>query len=192
MTPSTHDITPEYLDPICDLFGNLLSAGNELLIVSKPHFVCIRELCLRLSQWKSQIAFRFTIGSASDATLSYWEPGAPLFAERLESLAHAFYRGWATSVSCEPLLDVSGAVELFHTLEPYVTDSIWFGKMNDIRRRVIPGTDPKEIARIEAGQTPEAIRGIYESLKSEPKVRWKESYKEALGLQLATEAGLDR
>lgn len=192
MFPTTHDITPEFLGPCLDLLRNLLAAGNEVLIVSKPHLECVRELCLQLSRWKPQVMFRFTIGAMDDRILSYWEPGAPPFSERYESLAHAHYRGWQTSVSAEPLLDAPHAADLFRTLEPHITDSIWFGKMNDIRRRVMPGTDLEEIRRIEAGQTPEAIWHIYEALKGEPKVRWKESYKAVLGLELATEAGLDR
>jgi hypothetical protein len=63
--------------------------------------------------------------------------------------------------------------------------------MNHIKTRVQPGTDPAEIARIEAGQTDEAVRAIYEALQFEPKVRWKESFKTVLGLPLATEAGTD-
>lgn len=59
-------------------------------------------------------------------------------------------------------------------------------------RRVIPGTDPAEIARIAAGQTDESVRRIHAALKDEPKVRWKESYKKVLGLKLAEKAGEDR
>lgn len=63
--------------------------------------------------------------------------------------------------------------------------------MNEAHRRAAPGTDPLAIAKIEAGQTDAVVRGIYEMLKNEPKVRWKESYKAVLGLELAAVAGLD-
>jgi DNA repair photolyase len=191
MFPTTHDITPEHRDSCITVLENLLSAGNDVLIVSKPHFDCVKELCHRLLQWRSQVTFRFTIGADDDEILSYWEPGAPSFSERLESLAYAFYRRWSTSVSCEPLLDARNVGRLFRTLEQYVTDTIWIGKMNDVRRRVMPGTDRAEVARIEAGQTDATIRRIYERLKDEPKVRWKESYKAVLGLELPATAGLD-
>lgn len=45
--------------------------------------------------------------------------------------------------------------------------------------------------RIKRGQTLEAVRRVYEQLKNHPLVKWKESYKEALGLELVTQAGLD-
>jgi len=44
---------------------------------------------------------------------------------------------------------------------------------------------------IEAGQTNEAVCGVFSELEAEPKLRWKESYKEVLGLELVQEAGLD-
>lgn len=40
------------------------------------------------------------------------------------------------------------------------------------------------IARIEAGQTDEKIREVYEALKGEPKVRWKDSVKRVVGIPL--------
>ena len=86
---------------------------------------------------------------------------------------------------------MSGAVKLYETLEPCVTDTIWFGKLNGIKSRVVAGTSQSEIDRIESGQTDDAIRLLYSDLKSEPKVRWKESYKSVIGLDLAKTAGLD-
>lgn len=80
---------------------------------------------------------------------------------------------------------------MFAAVEPFVTDTVWIGKLNQIRVRSTHGTDLKEIKRIEVGQTDEAVRFVYEQLKDEPKVRWKESYKAVLGLELAESAGLD-
>ena len=68
---------------------------------------------------------------------------------------------------------------------------IKIGKANRLRSRCVPGTSEEEIARIEAGQTDERVREIYEELKDQPKVRWKESYKRVLGLEEAASAGLD-
>lgn len=191
MFPTTHDILPEFLEPCLTVIGSILEAGNRLLIVSKPHLECIEAVCREFAGYREKILFRFTIGAMDHAILKYWEPGAPTFQERLASLKHAHGQGFATSVSCEPMLDSRNVVGLFHALAPYVTDSIWIGKLNGIDYRVEPGTDPKAIRRIKDGQTDERVREIYAALKDQPKVKWKESFKEVLGLDLAEEAGLD-
>ena len=59
------------------------------------------------------------------------------------------------------------------------------------RYRIEPGTDRRAIQRIRDGQTDERVRAIYAALKDEPKVRWKESFKQVLGLDLAERPGLD-
>jgi len=191
MFPTTHDITPDTLNSCVTVLENLLEAGNDVLVVSKPHLECITEICAKFEDYKSQIMFRFTIGAMDDEILSYWEPYAPKFEERFASLALAFNNGYRTSVSAEPMLDSDNVCLMFYKLEPIVTDSIWIGKMNDVRNRVQPDTSVEEIARIEAGQTDERIKAIYEALKDEPKIRWKESFKTVLGLELAHEPGLD-
>ncbi len=191
MFPSTHDIVPEFLEPALIVIGNILRAGNRILIVSKPHLECIEAICRSFSAFRSRILFRFTIGAMDNTVLKYWEPGAPAFEERLASLKYAHDNGFATSVSCEPMLDGENVVALFRALEPFVTDSIWIGKMNGIDYRVEPGTDPKAIQRIKDGQTDKRVRDIHAALKDEPKVKWKESFKKVLGLKLADEAGLD-
>jgi len=194
MFPTTHDICPDVIDECMQVIQNILDVGNDILIVSKPHLECIEKICDRFGEFKDKILFRFTIGSLSDAILSYWEPGAPHFRERVHSLRHAFNEGFKTSVSCEPMLDGQHVVDLFKILEPYVTDSIWIGKMNNIRSRVKIETDEDKLAiqRVEEGQTDERVRKIYSDLKDEPKVKWKESFKEILGLELATEIGEDK
>ncbi len=191
MFPSTHDILPEFLEPSLIVIRKILEAGNRLLIVSKPHLECIQEICREFAEYRDKILFRFSIGAMDDDILSYWEPGAPGYEERLASLRYAHGRGFRTSVSCEPLLDSSNVRGLFDALVPYVTDTIWFGKLNGIDYRVEPGTDPKAIRLMKTGQTNERIRAIHDELKEEPKVRWKESFKNVLGLDLAEKAGLD-
>jgi len=190
MFPTTHDITPEHLGPCLETIERILAPGNRLLIVSKPHLECIEAICHRFSG--ERILFRFSIGSADNSILSYWEPGAPSFDERLTSLVLAHTLDFRTSVSAEPLLDADNVGRLVEQVRPYVTDSIWIGKMNRIRNRVVPGTSLAEIERIEAGQTDEAVRGVYRLLADDPLIRWKESYKQVLGLDLATVAGQDR
>ena len=191
MFPSTHDILPEFLEPSLTVIGNILEAGNRILIVSKPHLECIEAICREFEQYRDRILFRFTIGAMDSSILEYWEPGAPAFEERLASLKHAYRQRFATSVSCEPMLDSENVVALFCALAPYVTDSIWIGKMNGIDYRVEPGTDPRAIRRIKDGQTDGRVREIYAALKHEQKVKWKESFKKVLGLDLAEEPGLD-
>ncbi len=191
MFPTTHDITPSVLRPCLQVIENLLIAGNDLLIVSKPHLDCIAAICDRFAMFRDSILFRFTIGASSDAFLRLWEPGAPCFRERLASLKYAFRAGYATSVSCEPLLDAENVCKLMETLAPFVTDSIWIGKMNRIAARVA-GVPDAEITRIRRGQTQESIQRIYAQLCEHPLVRWKESYKEVLHIPLATTCGQDR
>jgi len=194
MFPTTHDITPKVLNPCLKTIKNILSPGNDILIVSKPHLECVERMCSELTKYKNKILFRFTIGALDNKILKFWEPGAPTFGERFDSIQYAFNAGFKTSVSCEPMLDSTGIFQLFDVLSPYVTDSIWIGKMNHIRQRVMVKGDKeleKQIKIIEEGQTNERIFAIYKELKDEPKVKWKESFKEVLGLELAEEAGLD-
>lgn len=191
MFPTTHDIMPQFLGECLQVMRNILAADNDLLIVSKPHLSCIEHVCRELRLWRSRIMFRFSIGAINDSILGYWEPGAPSFEERFASLRHARREGYSTSVSMEPLLDSDNVVDIVDTLAPHVTDSIWIGKMNQVESRTTPGTSVLEIARIMRGQTDDAVRRIYESLKQHPLIRWKESYKTVLGLSLARQAGLD-
>ena len=191
MFPTTHDITPETLAPCKDVLLNILAAGNEVLIVSKPHIECIETLCRDLKLFRDRILFRFTIGSRNESILAYWEPGAPTYEERLACLRLAHKEGYATSVSCEPILDTTDAKGLCDELSPHVTDSIWIGKMNKVRSRATLDTSCNEINRIEQGQTRESVIEVYGRLKDNPLVKWKESYKEVVGVNLARQAGLD-
>src|SRR5664280_2327835 len=89
MYPSAHDIRPEHLKENMEFLKHILEAGNEVLIVSKPHLECIKAICKEFEAYKDKILFRFTIGSADDNVLKFWEPGAPGFKERLECLKWA-------------------------------------------------------------------------------------------------------
>lgn len=195
MFPTTHDITPKYLDECIYFLGNILKPGNNVLVVSKPHLECIKKICDLLPQYKQQILFRFTIGSTNSAVLKFWEPNAPGFEERLESLKYAFAAGYKTSVSCEPMLD-GNIDELVAALFPYVTDSIWLGKMNHPGSRLaINGVNDLEILvimkQLMSIQSDEWIRQLYYRYKDNPKIKWKESIKKVVGLQVSMEKGLD-
>jgi DNA repair photolyase len=105
MFPSSHDITPDHLDNSLFYLRKILSAGNDVLLVTKPHYVVAESICSNLHSFKKQLLFRFTIGSADSDILRFWEPHAPCFEERFNSLVHAHDMGFATSVSIEPMLD---------------------------------------------------------------------------------------
>ena len=199
MFPSQHDIFPnekdlKTLDASIECLKNILKPGNDVLIVSKPHIECITKICEELAAYKDKILFRFTIGAMDNEILKHWEPNAPSFGERFDCLQHAFKAGFKTSVSSEPMLDSDGIIQMFDMLEYYVSDGIWIGKMNNVRQRVKVQTaeDKKYVDMIVRGQTEKRIREIYEELKDDPKVRWKESFKTVLGLELAEEAGTDK
>ncbi len=105
----------------------------------------------------------------------------------------AFRKGFQTSVSIEPMLDLEDLRGMIDEIEPYVSHSIWVGKLNRIEERVQVDSDEvaAEVGRIRNEQVDRNIIGLYEALKDRPLIRWKESIKLVVGLPLATESGLD-
>jgi len=200
MFPTAHDITPINIDAVIKVLHQLLGSGNDLLIVSKPHLSCIKKICDTFAgavfDYRGQILFRFTIGSADDEVLNFWEPGAPSFEERLKSLALAFNRGFKTSISCEPMLD-NHIEKVVEKGEDYVTDSIWLGKMNSPYKRLIAnGHDDEETMKkahqlVDDWQCDAVIWDLYKKYKDHPKIKWKESVKKIVGIEIPTERGLD-
>ena len=180
MIPSSHDVTPGNIDVALPIIQKLLENGNELLIVTKPHFECTRQIVDTFLNQKGQIRFRFTIGSADNSILKLWEPGAPDFGERLRSLEYAFEKGYSTSISCEPMLD-NHFDKLFDAVLPYVTDAIWAGKMNMAQKRVKSNTKGEfpqtEIDKLLASQTDEKIIALFKKYNGTQKIQWKESIK---------------
>lgn len=192
MFPSTHDITQRNLAQCLCVLRKLLDAGNQVLIVSKPHWSCIPLICETLEEYKQQIMFRFTIGSRSDELLSFWEPNAPRFHERLACLEYAYERGYQTSVSCEPYLDMN-VKDLLAKVEPYITDSFWIGKLRDFKKRVdltkvTPDQIDKYVNPLRAACSDEAVRTIYNQLEGfKPAtltagkfIKWKDSIREVI------------
>ena len=183
MFPTTHDISPYYLPYAIEALKNLLSKGNDVLIVSKPHIKCVVEMCKELKPWAANILFRFTIGTPSEDRAKFWEPGAPSITERVNCLRYAYGEGFSTSVSMEPMLgDVKETLEMFKIMEPYVSDKIWIGKMNKISTRV--RNDSLEVAtacdEVMKYQSDENIMWLVNELKSNPKISWKDSIKEVI------------
>jgi len=195
MFPSSHDITPMNLALSIEFLRNLLDSGNEVLIVTKPHLDVIKEICTKFENYKNKILFRFTIGSINSETLKFWEVYAPSFAERKESLIYAYKNGFSTSVSCEPMLDDT-TEELVKSLLPYITDSIWIGKANFLLRRLkMNGNDDPETLRkaqeLNSMQSDGNIKTLYKKLKNNKMIKWKESIKKIVDLEIPTVKGLD-
>lgn len=180
MIPSSHNITPGNVSIAPDVMRKLLATGNELLVVTKPHYSCTTRMVDTFLPKKQQIRFRFTIGSADSSVLKLWESGASDFEERLASVRYAYEKGYSTSIFCEPLLDAHFEV-LYEAVEPFVTDAIWVGKMNMAQKRVktnTQGTFPQEaIDNLLAGQDDLHIIALFKAFNEKPKIQWKESIK---------------
>ena len=195
MFPTAHDITDQNIDACLRVLSRMLAAGNDLLIVSKPSLSCARRLCASLARYRPQIVFRFSIGSTDDGVLKFWEPGAPSFQDRLSSLQLAYAEGFATSVSGEPMLD-GHPDALVAAVRPYVTDSIWLGKINRVRQ-ILPLNCPRDADTLARGealtalQNDEAIRALYARHRRDPLIKWKDSIKAVVGLTRPGRPGLD-
>ena len=196
MFPSSHDISPENLDLSLQFLDKLLKSDNNVLIVTKPHFIVIEEICKKFSKFKENILFRFTIGSSNTETLKFWEPNAPSFEERFQSLKYAYKYGFKTSVSCEPILD-SNTQKLVDEIIPFVTDAIWIGKPNFLLRRIkMNGINDFDTIRraeeLNASQSDKWILELFDIYKQNSKVKWKESIKKIANIEIPTVKGLDR
>ena len=152
----------------------------------------IDRLTNDLKKWEDQILFRFIIGSMDNSILEFWEPNAPYFEDRKFALETAFNKGYRTSVSMEPLLDndLYNTKVLIDTLEPYVTDFILIGKMNKPEKRInIKEND--YIRDYLSRQNDDNILSIYNYFKDNEKIKWNESIKNFVGIDLPTKKGLD-
>jgi DNA repair photolyase len=195
MFPSTHDITPENVEYSMICLENILASGNDVLIISKPHFSVIQMLCTFFSDCKDRILFRFTIGSTNSETLRFWEPNAPSYEERKKCLIYTHRKGFKTSVSFEPMSDVT-VEEIVSEIEPYITDSVWIGKMNHLLKRLNSnGTDDSETIQhateLIKSQSDENICNLYHRLTENPKIKWKESIKKVMGLEVSSQKEVD-
>ena len=178
MFPSSHDITPLNLYRYMEVLRLALEAGNQVLIVSKPHLESIQKIVGEMARFRRQILFRFTIGSLDDSLTRFWEPGAPLPGERLEALAYAFAAGYDTSVSIEPMLaGVEETLQVVNEVDRYVSEKIWIGKLRRLRERVdMSKTEiALEVELIERQQSDAEILRLVEALTANPKIRWKDS-----------------
>lgn len=179
MFPSSHDITPFNLDEYNRVAELILRAGNKLLIVTKPRIECVCSIVNYLNAYKDSILFRFTIGTINAGVSKLWEPNAPLPNERIMALKYAKSEGFRTSVSIEPMLEGAiGTMHVVNSVHEHVTDTIWIGKMNKIDLRVNLHDDRicvEAVDEIKELQSDEEILALYRALKSDPKIRWKDS-----------------
>jgi hypothetical protein len=202
MYPTTHDILPEIRGDAFLAIGKMLDAGINVLVVTKPHLEVIEGLTERFRGRRSgspRLTLRLTIGTDDDRELSFWEPGAPPFAERLECLKLAHREGFRTSVSMEPFFPAAGcrgdpgAPEFAGVVErllPYVRGTLWIGKMNHLpggTQRGEPLTERQrsKVESLERFYRWDNISGLLECFHSDPRVRWKESIKRDLIGRLA-------
>lgn len=175
MFPTSHDITPFNIEGSIRVLKLNLEKGNKVLIVSKPRLECISRLVAELEPWKAQVMFRFTIGTLREETSKFWEPGAPLPSERLACLSLAFEAGFETSVSSEPMLGgVESTITVVEACRPYITDTIWLGKMNRVQVAPEHAEAAKEIKRL---QRDDEIMKLYRHYEKDLLVSWKDSIK---------------
>ncbi|MFA5364734.1 MAG: DUF5131 family protein [Candidatus Bathyarchaeia archaeon] len=177
MFPSSHDITddPEIENMCFSVLSNLLKNGNDVLVTTKPNFSTIKKIISRFKKYQEIMQFRFTITSLDNNLLKFWEPNAPLFQERMDSLKFAFNEGFRTSVSIEPFLDYDPE-ELVRQVEPYCTESIWIGKMNYIQRNNLTSLEQEYYEKVRENYTLEHLEEIFLNLKENPKIRFKDSF----------------
>lgn len=183
MFPTTHDITEGYLRPYrCHLY-NILAAGNEVVIVTKPHRASIEAICSEFSSSRDNMVFRFTIGGLNNETMKIMEPGAPSPSERLGCLRYAFEQGFRTSISSEPMLgSCEDAEQLYYVVEPFVTEDIWFGKMKYIGG-LKNSADPviaSAANQVISTQSDAEILRFVSKVGRLPKVAWKDSIKDVV------------
>lgn len=183
MFPSSHDITeaPEVKEACFIVIRKLLEANNDLLITTKPRLSVTKDIVMTFRSFEPQLQFRFTITSKDNSLLSFWEPGAPSFEERFKSLKYAYQAGFKTSVSIEPFLDYDPG-NLVEIVSPFITESIWLGPMNYVPRNGISTQDKHFYEEIRERSDVGRLRAIYEDLKEVPKIRFKDSIANRLGL----------
>jgi hypothetical protein len=197
MFPTAHDITLANARICQAQLDLILQSGDNVLVVTKGDLLAIMETLIPLRcAWpdlRRRLEVRVTLGSANDGTLRLWEPGAPPMAVRLASLRWAKEQGFRTSLSLEPMLDAyPGAV--LAAVAPHLTGECWIGIGRDLVRRVginCPGNTPimRCAVSLQRHWTPERLRGLYENLKENLWIRWKDSIREAIGLNNDTNGG---
>jgi DNA repair photolyase len=111
--------------------------------------------------------------------LKFWEPNAPSFKERIESLKYIFAKKYKTSVSIEPFLDYN-PTNLVKKVLPYSTESVWIGKMNYIPQTKIRVSDRTFYEDIRKNYEIDHLTEIYDDFQNYRKLRFKDSIKNVM------------
>lgn len=194
MFPSSHDITPFNVEDFIGVARLILGKGNRLLIVSKPRREVMARVMDALEFWREQILLRFTIGALDERLTTLWEPGAPHPLERLDTLADAERRGFAVSVSIEPMLaGVDETLRVVENVLPWSPETVWIGKMNRVRLRVhgVATEITHAIWELEELQRDSEILRLVRALRGVPQIRWKDSIKDVLARHTGGGSGGD-
>ena len=182
MFPTTHDLRIEHRDWWMPFLQGLLEKGNDVLIVSKPQLESINLICSSFYKYKSQIEFRFTIGTLDEHVRKFWEPNAPTMEERVDALNCAYTYGFKTSVSMEPLL-TKYPHHVINAIQQFVTETIWIGCMNHMSEKNFTCDTIEWYEKIKDINSYDNIDRIYCELKDNPKIRWKDSVRDLLELK---------
>jgi len=183
MFPTSHDLHFANRHIWLPFLKGLLEVGNDVLIVSKPEVAAINCIIGACMDYRDHIEFRFTIGSCNDYTLKYWEPGAPSFDERVTALSLAKNAGFRTSVSIEPMLDEDPST-LITLIRPFVTDTIWIGTMNNMKKSDFPPQEGLMYSQMLRINSLANITKVYQKFKDDPMIRWKDSIQKMMGLTI--------
>ncbi|MFZ4564636.1 MAG: hypothetical protein ACOYNU_14755 [Bacteroidales bacterium] len=108
---------------------------------------------------------------------------------------YAYKAGFQTSISCEPMLD-DKADTLIAKVLPYVTNAIWLGKGNQMTMRLkMNGYGDEETLqmawKLVESQSNGYIWDLYSRHMEDPHIKWKESIKKVVGIEVPIESGLD-
>jgi DNA repair photolyase len=155
-----------------------LSAFDEVQITTKADYRFISCLFSELLGHPDihKLHIYFTITSEDDAVLEIFEPNAPNYQSRIESLELAFKMGVQTSLLIEPCL--TNPISIINTCESFVSKNIWIGKMNymtQIRNSILVPEDKKHYfdeLKIFYKDNWDTIRSKVNSLNN-PKIHWK-------------------
>ena len=97
----------------------------------------------------------------------------------MKSLKCAFNSGYETSISIEPMMD-NKVDKVIDAVKPYVTETLWLGKVNQMWNRLNRNTDMneklvKKAKQLEKWQSDENILKLYNKYKNDSMMMWKDS-----------------
>ena len=77
------------------------------------------------------------------------------------------------------MIDPANIDSLVETLSPWVTETLWIGKMNKIRLRC-QDVDEPVLAALEEAYSDENIMDLVERYDTDPRISWKDSIKKVI------------